>query len=152
MYLVRLIYVSKFSPGIGTDDINDILRASRANNPEMKITGMLCYAPGVFLQCLEGPREAVNKLYRAIAADDRHQNATVLEYADVDDRTFGKWSMAYIRAEDLGELPELVPSANEKFDPFAMTAGEAFEFVSAIAKKREDLLESSMKDMEAQSR
>ena len=146
MGLVRLIYVSRFAPGIGSDDLRDIVRISRVKNPERHVTGLLCYAPGVFLQCLEGPREAVNELYRAIAADARHRDATVLEYADIRERTFGKWAMAYVRAVDLGELSELLPSAGERFDPFEMTAAETLEFTTAIANKREHLLNAIDQD------
>lgn len=146
MDLVRLIYASRFSARTGAREIEDILSVSRSRNPKHDVTGVLCYAPGVFLQCLEGPRAAVNTLYRAIAADKRHQDATVLEYADISERTFGKWSMAYVRAEDLGDLSGLIPGAGKKFDPFAMTAGEVLDFVTAIATKRQDLLDRVVED------
>jgi hypothetical protein len=149
MNMVRLIYVSRFAPGIGTPDINDILQASRENNKEKDVTGILCYAPGVFLQCLEGPRPAVNQLYRRIAADDRHKDVTMLEYADTDERAFGKWSMAYVRVQDLGELTEPLSGQGSTFNPFEMTAGEAYEFVTSIAEKRQDLMKKTIRDMES---
>jgi hypothetical protein len=148
MSMVRLIYVSNFAPGVGTPDINDILRASRKNNEEKDVTGMLCYAPGVFLQCLEGPRAAVNELYRTIAADDRHKHITILEYADTDERMFEKWSMAYVRAQDLGELTDPLSGQASTFNPFEMTPGEAYDFITTIAQKRRDLLEKTIRDVE----
>lgn len=147
MTTVRIIYASQFSPGTGSHEIDDILKQSRANNPAKNISGILCYAPGVFLQCLEGPRKEVNKLYRVIAGDARHRDLTLLEYSDIRERTFGEWSMAYVRTEDLGDMSDLVPHAREKFSPFDMTAGEAYDFVAAIARKRRDLLERTLRDM-----
>ncbi len=97
MNMVRLIYMSHFNGSANPHDIQDILAISRKNNEEWGITGALCYNPNYFLQCLEGPRDSVNTLYKQILCDERHQEVTLLEYCDIHERKFEKWSMAYAR-------------------------------------------------------
>ena len=87
--LVRLIYVSVMTEACDTEALENILSVSRINNEKNNITGMLCYDPTYFLQALEGPREAINHLYTNISRDMRHQYLTLLEYTDIEQRTFG---------------------------------------------------------------
>ena len=44
-----------------------ILRKSKANNPALGVTGVLCFSEGIFLQVLEGGRSAVNQLYNRLS-------------------------------------------------------------------------------------
>lgn len=139
--LVRLIYVSRFASGLNRKDLESILRVSRAQNRRKGITGVLCYAPGLFLQCLEGPREAVNELYSRIVSDRRHRQPTLLAYEDIHVRMFEFWSMAYVRTEDLSEEVLLKYGAGQGFDPFAMSARQALGFLARIALDRRRFLD-----------
>jgi len=60
--LVRLLYASR-----AVDDsprsIDAILAQARIHNTACGLTGILCYGNGVFLQAIEGSRNAVNDLY-----------------------------------------------------------------------------------------
>ncbi len=132
MSLVRLIYCSRFSKEMDAQQLQAILDVSRANNPARQITGILCYGPGVFLQCLEGPRDAVNDLYGKIIRDPRNKDVTLLEYDDIAERVFGEWSMAYVRAEDLSGGPAGFFGAPERFDPYSLSAGAALLFVRSL--------------------
>jgi len=67
--LVRLLYVSRSVSKDSAEAIESILHASRNHNLHHGITGILCYGGGVFLQAIEGGREAVNKLYNHIIED-----------------------------------------------------------------------------------
>ncbi len=137
MNLVRLIYCSRFAPDLGSAALQAIVSESRKNNPAHGITGVLCYGPGVFLQCLEGPREAVNRLYVKIAQDLRNRDVTLLEYDDIAERVFGQWSMAYVRAEDLSEGPAGFFGDRQRFDPFTFSAGSALLFVRSLLGEKE---------------
>jgi hypothetical protein len=44
------------------------MQQSRQHNPANGITGVLCHTDQVFMQVLEGGREAVNSLYGHICA------------------------------------------------------------------------------------
>ena len=140
MNLVRLLYVSRLATGCGPDELDSILDVSRKNNRQSGVTGALCYSGNGFLQCLEGPAPAVNQLYREIARDDRHVDVTLLDYADVQARDFGRWSMAYIRNDEIdsGILQRI--RGTSTFDPFDMAPGEAMDFLKAVVQEREAFL------------
>ena len=78
--LVRLMYASRAAEHIGADDLAAILKVSKANNPAAGITGVLCscLSNGIFMQVLEGGRDAVNALYNRITRDERHRDPTLL--------------------------------------------------------------------------
>ena len=61
--LVRLMYASRAEPSINHDELLAILKKSKANNPGIGVTGVLCFSGGIFLQVLEGQRVEVETLY-----------------------------------------------------------------------------------------
>ena len=63
------MYASRAAPGIDQDELIAILRKSKANNPAVGVTGVLCLNEAIFLQALEGGRSAVNQLYNRIVCD-----------------------------------------------------------------------------------
>ena len=73
--------------------LDDILTKSRSNNPLIGITGNLIYHADLFLQLLEGPHFAVQKLYETILADSRHADIIKLRDETVDRRLFASWAM-----------------------------------------------------------
>lgn len=138
--MVRLIYASRMARGVVHDDLNDIMQTSRKNNEEQGITGALCYSTLGFLQCLEGPSDIINELYGSIIQDARHVDVTLLAYSDIHQRSFAKWAMAYIRADEVDSLLIRKYSAQCTFDPFAMSAQQALGFLAEIAAERETSL------------
>jgi len=144
MSLVRLIYVSRMTQECDTDALQQILGVSRKKNAAKGITGVLCYDPMFFMQCLEGPQEAVNELYTDIARDPRHTRVTLLEYRDTDRREFGDWSMAFLLTGDLDPATLRKFSSRGKFDPFALTSEQALAFlVEIVAQKRKRLADQA---------
>ena len=73
--------------------LEDILTKSRANNPAIGVTGNLIYHSDLFLQLLEGPHVAVNKLYETILADNRHTDIVKLRDETFNRRLFASWAM-----------------------------------------------------------
>ena len=73
--------------------LEDILTKSRANNPAIGVTGNLIYHSDLFLQLLEGPHVAVNKLYETILADNRHTDIVKLRDENFNRRLFASWAM-----------------------------------------------------------
>lgn len=142
MTLVRLIYVSRMTEECDMAAIQDILKAARSRNPACGITGMLCYDPQFFMQCLEGPKDAVNQLYGDIARDSRHERVTLLNYHETEERMFGDWSMAFVKAGDLDPKMLRQYGSRGKFDPFSLSPEQARDIVMGIVKeKREQLQE-----------
>ena len=78
------------------EELVAILRKSKANNPRLGITGVLCFSEGIFLQALEGGRSAVNQLYNRIASDARHTQVELMSYEEIGERRFAGWSMGQV--------------------------------------------------------
>ena len=119
--LVRLLYASRAVPAIDQDALVAILRKSKANNPNTGITGVLCFSEGIFLQVLEGGRDAVNKLYNRVASDTRHTEVTLLCYEEIGERRFAGWSMGQVNMGRLNPGLLLKYSETAALDPFAVS-------------------------------
>lgn len=146
--LVRLIYASRLAKSCVPKDIDAIIKVSRIKNNKAQITGALCYDKRSFLQCLEGPRDAVNGLYRKIAVDPRHQQVSLIEFSEISERDFCDWQMAYVRAEDASQNIILKFSRDRRFDPFLMGASQARSFLQSLIAERRQFLDEQRGEIE----
>ena len=119
--LVRLMYASRAATAIDQEALMAILRKSKAKNPGLGITGVLCFSEDIFLQVLEGGRSAVNQLYNRIADDPRHQQVELLCYEEIDERRFAGWSMGQVNMARLNPALLLKYSETAVLDPFAVS-------------------------------
>ena len=92
----QLIYSSEAAASLDDDGLEQILTESRVDNAERGVTGALLFFDRVFLQVLEGSREAVEALMEKIERDPRHHSVTVFHEAEVAGRIFETWRMAYL--------------------------------------------------------
>lgn len=118
--LVRLLYASR-TDAVDHELIDAILVRSRAKNPALGITGILCHGGDVFMQVLEGGREVVNHLYNQIAADPRHHQVTLLHFEEIAERRFSGWTMGQVNL--LRVNPSVVLKYSEKplLDPLCVS-------------------------------
>ena len=119
--LVRLLYASRAVDKISQEELLEILSQSKANNPLIGITGVLCSSGLVFLQCLEGGRMEVNALYNLIAADSRHSDVVILSYEEISERNFASWSMGLVKLEQVNPSLLLKYSETATFDPYGVS-------------------------------
>ena len=119
--LVRLMYASRAAAAVDQDELVAILRKSKANNPALGITGVLCFSEGIFLQVLEGGRGAVNRLYNRIATDARHTQVELLVYEEIGERHFAGWSMGQVNMARLNPGLLLKYSERPALDPFTVS-------------------------------
>ena len=134
--LVRLLYASRATAAVDPEALAAILRKSKAHNPTVGITGVLCFSQGIFLQALEGGRSAVNRLYNRIATDPRHGDLELLSYAEISERRFGGWSMGQVNLSRLNPALLLKYSEQASLDPFALSGAVSmalFEELMATA-------------------
>jgi hypothetical protein len=119
--LVRLIYASRAAAALTPETIESILAQSRAHNPALGITGILCHGGEVFMQVLEGGRGAVSRLYNTIVRDPRHGEVVLLHYEEVPERRFAGWTMGQVNLARIN--PSLLLKYSEKpvLDPFAVS-------------------------------
>jgi hypothetical protein len=133
MPLLSLIYVSRMTEECGMEELQSILKTSREKNAADDITGMLCYDPTFFLQCLEGPKEVVLALYESILEDSRHTKVVRLDEREIQSRVFGEWRMAFLKAPNIDAriLSRFTPGP--KFDPYVLEPDQAWELFRELA-------------------
>jgi hypothetical protein len=119
--LVRLLYASKAVDSVSQEELLKILSQSKANNPLIGITGVLCSSGLIFLQCLEGGRMEVNALYNLIAADPRHSDVVILSYEEISERDFANWSMGLVKLEQVNPSLLLKYSETATLDPYGVS-------------------------------
>ena len=119
--LVRLMYCSRAVPAVDQEELFSILKKSKANNAKSGVTGALCFSEGIFIQVLEGGRNAVNRLYNRIAADPRHTDVELLLYQEIGERRFAGWSMGQVNMSRLNPSLLLKYSARPTLDPYSVS-------------------------------
>ena len=91
----QLVYSSCATEEFLEPDLALLLVKARANNDALNITGALLYQAGSFIQALEGPQDALDKLFRVISNDQRHEAIHELYRGEVAKREFANWSMGF---------------------------------------------------------
>jgi hypothetical protein len=134
MSLIRLVYASQFAQPFNELDALDIIEVSMVNNRKLDITGVLCYSNHYYLQCLEGGRTEVNRLYRKICLDSRHTEPVILMYQEILHRQFDDWYMGHIPAINISGGTVLKYSKERHFNPYTMTPEAAFQFLLELSQ------------------
>jgi len=116
--LVRCLYASRVVAPLTPEVMDAILEQSRRNNPQLGITGMLCVSGAVFIQVLEGGRDAICELYKAIVNDPRHTTVRLLVYEEITERRFGNWTMGHVNIAKVNASLLLKYSETATIDPF----------------------------------
>lgn len=119
--LVRLMYASRAAAPMDQEELLAILKQCKQNNPKDGITGLLCYSDGIFIQALEGGRDAVNRVYNRISRDPRHTEVVLLSYDEILERRFAGWSMGQVNMQRLNPGLLLKYSAAATLDPYAVS-------------------------------
>lgn len=119
--LVRLLYASRCNQPISQEFMDTLLSQCRTHNPQMGITGILCWGDDVFLQVLEGGRMAVNSIYNQIVQDPRHRDVILLSYQEIAERRFAGWTMGQVNLTKVNPSLLLKHSEKPTLDPYAVT-------------------------------
>ena len=106
--LKQVIYVSE-KTDTSSDSLTNIYDISQKNNSESGISGCLLIGSDSYLQLLEGPDSAVEKLYSKIKVDSRHKKVKKLFEQHIDEKLFSSWSMKFAPFNN-------VEWGNEEFD------------------------------------
>ncbi|WP_010520416.1 BLUF domain-containing protein [Aquimarina agarivorans] len=99
------IYISKATLPMTDVVIKNILKKSRANNLERKISGYLYYDDGHFLQYIETDiAQTLDKLIVVLEKDQRHQIINCFKSCFTGNKRFLEWSMGQIDKNQLINL------------------------------------------------
>lgn len=88
----QLVYTSR-PFGFDAYTLDDILITARRRNHANGITGALICRADIYMQILEGPRDAVNATFARIMRDKRHLEVALIYAGDIEDRLFPDWDM-----------------------------------------------------------
>ncbi len=116
--LIQLLYSSKASMDLSPAELTAILDKSVANNQANKVTGLLLYRDGCFLQLLEGEQAMVEATFERISQDARHHQLESLFSTECKQREFACWYMGFHtpQPEALARLPQFAPVFDPAFD------------------------------------
>ena len=102
----RLIYRSTCSASfLPNEDLRSLVHQSADHNAEQGITGLLLLSGDQFLQVLEGPDTAVNRLFNRIIRDTRHHDVALIAFEQIGPRYFDDWCMHLVDLFDLARQP-----------------------------------------------
>jgi Sensors of blue-light using FAD len=132
--LIRLVYVSTAVDSVDLNEFKRILSTAQQNNERRDLTGMLAFNSKVFLQGLEGSREAVNDLYAKLMRDPRHFNLMLLKYEPIGVRQWSGWSMGFAAPNTENRALFLKYSAQSVFNPYGMTGDNAENMLLELAE------------------
>lgn len=132
MALGQLLYVStkKLLP---EGEVFRIQEQAARNNARDEVTGMLLFNSWYYLQLLEGEREHLTHTFTAIAADERHQQVTLLYTDEAEQRLFADWSMGLLDASSPSVqvvLHETLPGG--LFMPANLTGSTAMQLMRRL--------------------
>lgn len=98
--LKRINYISRFVQDMSDDEIVELARQAAKNNKENDITGVLMAKGGLFFQIIEGPEDNIDKLFKDIMKDPRHEKIITLGIQSGDlKRLFPNWHMKEINLD-----------------------------------------------------
>jgi len=112
--------------------IESILAQSRQFNPNSGITGILVFGGGIFLQAIEGGREAVSDLYGHIQKDARHKNVVLLHYEEIEARKFGGWTMGQVDLARVNTSILLKYSERAELDPYSVSGAVSLALLQEL--------------------
>ena len=132
--LVRCLYASRSVHSADGTAIDRIVEQSHRNNPPRGITGLLCVFDGIFVQVLEGGRDAVCDLFGTIVRDDRHSNVRILSYEEITERRYPQWHMGQVRFTAVNAGTLLKYSEKPRLDPFGMPAASTMALLHDLVQ------------------
>lgn len=133
--LHRLLYRSRSALEGSKAEIDEALLglagAARGANRSVDVTGALLCSSGVFVQALEGPPAAVERIFERICGDLRHHDVQLIDFAAAEARSFSEWSMALLNSSnafmDLATMTAIERTAID-----ATSAGATIQLLRAL--------------------
>lgn len=114
--MIRLMYLSNATVKFTDEDLEELLLKARQNNSKLNITGLLIMKGRTFLQCLEGPKDNVMRIFEKICLDTRHDSIVELIEENAQNRYFPNWYMGYKNINNLDSISskKLIDFSEEK--------------------------------------
>ncbi|WP_426103553.1 BLUF domain-containing protein [Massilia sp. TSP1-1-2] len=130
--LVRLLYASRAVGKIDCAAVQNIMQKSHAYNPSNGVTGILCHSEKVYMQVLEGGRDAINSLYAKILCDERHTDVVLLHYEEIGERHYAGWTMGQANLSKVNASVLLRFCDLPDIDPHAMSGKNSLALIDEL--------------------
>lgn len=130
--LVRLLYASRSAQVLTPEVIEGILASSRKSNPALGVTGLLCHSGDIFMQVLEGGRDAVSQLYSKISTDPRHKEVVLLHFEEITERRFAGWTMGQVNLTRVNPSILLKYSERPVLNPYAVSGAVSMALLEEL--------------------
>jgi hypothetical protein len=130
--LVRLLYASRAVGKIDCGAVQNIMQKSHAYNPSNGVTGILCHSEKVYMQVLEGGRDAINALYAKILRDARHTDVVLLHYEEISERHYAGWTMGQANLSKVNASVMLRFCDLPEIDPHAMSGKNSLALIDEL--------------------
>ncbi len=115
-------------------EISRIMYPAPRTHADELAGGIFHFGNRYFLQCLEGPRDAVDAIYGRNCDDVRHKNTELLAVEPITRRLFPENTMSYVSMR--GQLLELLGRHGvEEFNPYRITPELLAEFLQMYADR-----------------
>lgn len=131
--LTRLLFASRSTRPVTAQLVGDILGKCQHNNALHGVTGILCYSDKVFMQVMEGTRDAVCDTYNRIVGDPRHVDVRLLAFDEISERRFGTWTMGQVNAGKVNPALLLKYAGRAALDPFALSGRTSLSLMEELA-------------------
>lgn len=116
-------------------EISRIMYPSPRLDADQLCGGIFHVGNRFFLQCVEGPRQAVEALWARNRADVRHKNQELRVVEGIEERLFPENTMSYVSMR--GELIDLLKRQGiDEFNPYRIDAGMLAEFLDLWRAKQ----------------
>lgn len=99
-----LIYVSKAAKNVDYEEVLNILTHSWKYNHNSYISGMLINDNKHFMQIIQGPTAAIDKLYERISKDQRHSNIKLIGQELLHTRDCTGWSIGFYDQQEVADI------------------------------------------------
>ena len=105
--LIHIVYVSFSQKYLSDNQLDELLIDIRKRNKKQKVTGLLLYNDGSFIQLIEGNSKVIKSLFEKIKQDNRHTNVVLLLEEKIKKRAFPDWAMGYVKLnkEQMKSIP-----------------------------------------------
>lgn len=141
--MLRVIYTSVQRAGLLRGDLEKLCERASSNNSRFGVTGLLLSNGLEFMQCLEGPDDAVVQTYKLITQDSRHEDIRLLVSDQTQVRLFPNWGMV-----GMATKPQAVVGAHSiayalldhrLYRPWRSLGGSAVDLIYEYAKVKTEL-------------
>jgi len=95
MSVFQLIYTSRATDKMTDAALLEILSRAQSKNDQRRLSGILVFHKGAFMQLLEGDEKEVKEIFAHIQQDTRHTEVTVVYAKENQARCMPAWFMGF---------------------------------------------------------